>query len=142
MTFRQHTFLYYETLIYCSTMLVLCLALIPVIGTGFALLVALPFAAVLIVNPRLYDSWIIMDESGITCRKGDKTIWSHEWHNIATLKRSNRFRFPSVEVILYDAKGQQAPFALPDHYFQLSKKAKQAIEQYYKGRTPDNKEGA
>lgn len=101
-------------------------------GTGFALLVALPFAVVLIVNPRLYDSWIILNESGIACRKGGKEVWSHEWHNIATLKRSNRFRLPSVEVILYDAKGEQAPFALPDHYFRLSKKAKQAMEQYYK----------
>lgn len=123
-------------------MLVLCLALNPVIGTGFALLVALPFAVVLIVNPRLHDSWIILNESGIACRKVGKEVWSHEWHNIATLKRSNRFRLPSVEVILYDVKGEQAPFALPDHYFQLSKKAKQAMEQYYKGRTPAHKEGA
>ncbi len=131
MVFRKNLLLYYEINIYSTAVLILCIGLISVIGVAVFLLCAMPFIALLLVSSKLYDEFIVINEMGLSCYKSKELLWAYEWQEIAALKRSNRFRLPSVEVIRYDANGKIAPFAMPDEYFQLSSAAKKAIKQYY-----------
>ena len=131
MTFRKNLFLYYEMNIYSAVLLMACLFLIPVIGMIVSLLCTLPFMMLLLLSAKLCDEFIAIDEMGISCYKSKELLWTYAWKEIAELKRSSRFRLPSVEIIRYDANGKKEPFAMSNEYFQLSSAAKKAIKQYY-----------
>lgn len=94
-------------------------------------LCAVPLLIVALVSPKLDREYITIDEWGITCKEGDQLRWSFDWAYIADLRRSSRFRLPSIEVIPYDASGQPEPFASDRHYFQLGRAAKKALSMYY-----------
>lgn len=72
-------------------------------------LCAVPPLIVALVSPKLDREYITIYEWGISCKEGDRLRWSFDWAHIAELRRSSRFRLPSVEVIPYDASGQPEP---------------------------------
>lgn len=133
MTFRKDAILYYELELFCIVMALSCLGLMRFLGMGFALLSAVPFVILTLVNPRLHNEYITINEAGIMCRRSGAQLWAYEWDSIAKLKRSSRFRLPSVEVIPYCKSGEMEPFSLPGHYFQLGRAARKALKQYYTG---------
>lgn len=133
MTFRKDTFIYYELEILSIVMLLACLGLIPVLGIGFPLLNAVLFVILLLVNPRLQNEYITINEAGIICQKSGTQLWAYEWDQIAELRKSSRYRMPSVDVITYCKSGKPEPFSLPNHYFQLGRTARKALKQYYTG---------
>lgn len=94
-------------------------------------LCAAPLLVVALVSPKLDREYITIDEWGIACKEGDQLRRSFDWAHIAELRRSSRFRLPSIEVISYDASGQPEPFASARHYFQLRRAAKKALSMYY-----------
>ena len=113
-------------------MLLCCFGMIPFLGSGLALLCAFPFAILIPVSPRLYNEFITINEAGISCEKAGTKLWTYTWDRVAELKKSFRFRTPSIEVITYCKSGAPEPFALPNHYFQLGRAARKALKQYYK----------
>ena len=102
-----------------------------VINFPILCLCAVPPLIVALVSPKLDREYITIDEWGISCKEGDRLRWSFDWAHIAELRRSSRFRLPSVEVIPYDASGQPEPFASDRLYFQLGRSAKKALSMYY-----------
>ena len=131
MIFRKDALLFYQTEMVCIVVMILCLGLIPTLGVGLTLLYACPFLVLMLANPQIYKEFITINESGISCHKSGKQLWSYEWNGIAELRNSSRFRMPSIEVIAYKKCGEGEAFAVPNHYFQLGRKAKKAIKQYY-----------
>lgn len=131
MTFRKDSFLFYEIQISSIIMAILCLPFISILGAGLALLYAFPFVVLMLVNPKLRNEFITIDEIGISCQKSGMQLWAYEWDRIARLKRGSRFLMPSIEVITYNKCGEPEQFALPNHYFQLGRTARKAIGQYY-----------
>ncbi len=132
MTFRKDSLLFYQSKIIYIVMAILCLILIPGIGLWIPILFALCFIILILVNPKLHDEFITINETGISCQRSGKQLWTYEWERIAELRRSSRFRMPSIEVITYNKRGEAERFALPNQYFQLGKVAKEAIKRYYK----------
>ena len=132
MTFRKNSLLFVEGQILYTLMVVSCLATIPVLGFWFSLILATPFAALVLINPKLQNEFITIDEDGIRCCQGVNTIWSYGWDNIAELRKTSRYLLPSIDVIVFDRFGKPEPFALNGQYFQIGKVARKAIDQYYK----------
>ncbi len=112
-------------------MIILCLSCSYASGIWEAFLFALPFAILIIVNPKIHNEFIVINETGITCKKSEKQLWKYEWEDISELKSSSRFLLPSVEIISYNKHGASEQFAKPGHYFQSGKTAKAAIKLYY-----------
>ena len=137
MTFRKNATNFYQSeFIYIFTVLLsLVLIFIPAFNEIQIIFFvsACLFALLAVINPKLYNEFITIDETGISCRRADKILWSYHWDEIAQLKKGQRFLHPSVEVIVFDKQGNKEPFAGADKYFQLSKSAKTAIKKYYKG---------
>lgn len=132
MIFRKDSLLFYQSEIFCIAMTILCLALIPILGEEISILFMLPFIILILVNPKLHNEFITINETGISCQKSGKQLWAHEWGCIAELKRSSRFLMPSIEIITYNKRGESERFAKPNQYFQLGRIAREAIKRYYK----------
>lgn len=131
-TFRKNEILYHHVRLTCLIMVLCSLGTIPLPGSGFTLLCAIPFVIILLVNPKLENEFITIDETGIRCEKSGTQLWAYEWDRIAALKKGIELRARSVEVITYCKSGEPEPYSLPGHYFQLSRSAKKALKQYYK----------
>ena len=126
MTFRKDYLLLKQERICFICMIVMCLFFIPTYGIEISLVLELTFTILLLATPKLHNEHITIDEMGITCHTPKSQIWSYKWEDIAELKRSSRFRLPSMEVIPKNSR-LHAP---SNHYFQLSKKAKDALKKY------------
>lgn len=131
MTFPKHSFLYHEIKYFPVAMILVCLALMPLMGTALSIFCIILCLIDLWLNTKMEHAFITIDETGIRCHQSGKEIWAHGWSDIAVLRKSSRLRRPSIEVITYDKYGKPEPFALPGHYFQLCKAAKGALRQYY-----------
>lgn len=121
MSFRKNSILFYENVILLAALSLLMIAVGLVKNFPILCLCAVPLLIVALVSPKLDREYITIDEWGITCKEGDQLRWSFDWAYIADLRRSSRFRLPSIEVIPYDASGQPEPFASDRHYFQLGR---------------------
>lgn len=130
--FRKNALLFYHSEIIYVVMVLLCLTLIPIYGIVLSLLFAFPFVILILVNPKLHNEFIVIQEKGISCQKAGKQLWEYSWENIAELRKSTRFRMPSLEIIAYNKYGEKEQFALPNHYFQLGKAARCSIKKYFK----------
>lgn len=132
MIFRKHSLLFYQSEIFYIIMAIISLVSFPMIGLGLSLLCGVPFAVLILINPKLHNEFITINEHGISCQKSGIPLWEYEWNGIAELKRSSRFRMPAIEVIAHNKCEGPKPFAMPDHYFQLGRAARRAVERYYK----------
>ena len=132
MTFRKNALLFYERTVSCAFIVLLSLALIPFSGIGTSLLCSFPFVVLVLVTPLLEKEYITINEDGIECHKSGTLLWAFKWNEIAELRKSSRFLLPSIEVITYSKLGEPEPFGTYDHYFQLGKEARKAVNQYYK----------
>ena len=132
MTFRKNALLLIDCRITCAVFIVLSLITTLLTGLEIALM-CLPFVVLLELMSRgVCNEYITINEDGIMCRKKGELLWCYKWDNIAMLKKSNRFRQPSIEIITND-KMQNTKIRSPkEPYFQLSKQAKNAIQQFYK----------
>lgn len=132
MIFRKDSLLFYQCELFCVVLTILCLTLIPILGLEVSLLFIIPFIVLILVTPKLYNEFIIMDEIGISCHKSGKQLWKYEWNDVAELRSGSRFLLPSIEVIIYSKNKEPECFALPNQYFQLGRIAKDALNRYYK----------
>jgi len=130
MIFRKDSLLFYQSEIIYIIISVLCLTIIPILGLGLSLMYMFPFVVLILINPKLYNEYITMNATGISCQKSGKQLWAYEWDSIVELKRSSRYLLPSVEIIVYDKNGKPEQFARTNHYFQLGRTAKEAIKRY------------
>ncbi len=132
MKFRKNSLLFYQSEFLYIFMAVLCLAVIPIFKSFMFLGGTFLFALLAVINTKLYNEFIVINEIGISCQRSGDQLWSYEWDMVADLKRSTRFLLPSIEVIVYDKSGTPKCFAENDHYFHLGKTAKNAVNKYYK----------
>ena len=132
MMFRKDSLLFYQSEIFYIVMVIVCMTLIPILGIVISLLYMCPFIVLILVNPKLHNEFITIDENGISCKKSGKHLWVYEWDSIAELKACSRFLMPSIAVIVYNKHGESERFALPNQYFQLGRMAREAIMRYYK----------
>lgn len=128
MIFRKDALLFYQNQIICITMSI-CLIFMLTFGLEWFLLIEIPFVILILLFPKIYNEYIIIDEYGISCHKSGMPLWEFNWMEIAELKKSSRYRSPSVEIIKYDKFGTPEQFSY-EYYFQMSKMARKALKQY------------
>lgn len=132
MTFRKNAILYYEVEIFSSVMALFSLGLIPILGMWLSFLCALPFVILIFATSKICNEFITINDVGITCERTGIQLWFYDWENITELKKSVRFRSPSIEVIPCYCSGNPDYTNSLDHYFQLGRMAKKALKHYGK----------
>lgn len=132
MRFRKDSLLFYESETAYIVISIFGLILIPMLGFGYFLVATSFFILLIFVNPKLYQEYITIDETGISCHKAGAPLWLYEWDSIAELRRSCRYLWPSIEIITHQQLTEPTLIGGCGHYFQLCKAAKEAIEKYYK----------
>lgn len=130
MTFRKNALLFYQTELCYGMFAIGSLALIPALGLAFSLTHTVLFIVLVLVNPKLHNEFITINETGISCKKIDREIWAYSWDSVSELRKSARFLLPSMDIIVYNHLGTPEQYARPNHYFQLGKAAKLAINRY------------
>lgn len=131
MMFRKNSLLFFQSEIFYIVMTVLSLVLTLSLGVGVSFVYGIPFAVLALANPKLHNEIITIDERGILCQKDKIQIWAYEWECIAEFKQSSRFLFPAIEVVTNDTCEKKSQIPAANHYFQLCKTARKAIEKYY-----------
>lgn len=133
MTFRKNCLLFYEIQITFIILLLLALFLIPAIGLKHTLLIEVFFLLLILLNFKVHNEYITINEIGIVCFRNKKVIWEYKWDSIVELRRSSRYLLPSIEIIISDSTKRINQFESLGYYFELNRKAKKAIKKYYKG---------
>ncbi|MBQ4573049.1 MAG: hypothetical protein IJA80_07210 [Clostridia bacterium] len=133
MTFRKNCLLFYEVQITFIILLLLALFLIPAIGLKYTLLIEVFFLLLILLNFKVHNEYITINETGIVCFRNKKVIWEYKWDSIVELRRSSRYLLPSIEIIISDSTKRINQFESLGYYFELNRKAKKAIKEYYKG---------
>lgn len=154
MTFRKDSLLFREHQIGFFAFAILCLVCIPILKIfnisedtlaevilslcfflGFLL-----FGVLAMISSKQHNEFVTVNESGISCHKAGKLLWQYEWNEILALKRSQRYKLPSIEIVVQspciglDSCREIENARCSGDYFQLSRAAKEAIERYYKSR--------
>ena len=132
MRFRRRGILFLEGQIVFSVCVILSIILM--IFEGKYLFPLLILSVFLLAVFELYfvfdEEYIVMNENGIACLKREKLCWAYQWSEIAELKIGNRFRNPSVDIVLND---DCCKFNYENEiYFQFGPAAKRAVKNYCK----------
>ena len=134
MTFRKNGILFVIHFCTYCVIAIICIILTPIDQVGLMSFLSLPFIILAVLNPIIHNEYVTVDNKGIRCTKKGNVMWEYAWDEIIKLKRSSRYRLPSVEIVIDDHANEIAPFDHSVHYFQLGKTARKAIAQYYKSR--------
>lgn len=74
---------------------------------------------------------IIMNDTGISCKKCDKQLWNYKWSEVEELKHTKAYGAKALCVVSKDGTAQfKEQMGLNDTYFQLGKSAKKALARY------------
>lgn len=132
MTFRKDSIMFIEHLGAFCAMVTICITLLPIDQLGVMPFFALCFAILAALTPVIHNELVTVNDEGIRCTQKGKVIWEYAWADIIKLKRSSRYRMPSVEIVIDDHANEVVPFEFSEHYFQLGRTARKAITLYYK----------
>ena len=128
MKFRQHGILLAECEIYTFLMTVLCIILTESVEwCGLLLVLQL---VLMVMYQFLFNEFVLITENGICCCKRKDMVWSFTWDEIEELRPSKRFRQNAIEIILFNKVENK--YLGHEYYFQMSAKAKIAVEKYSK----------
>lgn len=94
------------------------------------LFISLLFVALAVFNIKLFPEIITIDKKGVACRTSEEINWEYTWEDIAELQKYTRYRSPSIEIVVYVSR-EPEKLQLSGNYFQLSRKAKKALNTYY-----------
>lgn len=135
MRFRKNGILFWEVQI----LILICLS-----GSFVLMVYDIIFVSILLIPSVIQLGafimlWIFMgeyitiSEDGISCYNRKRFLWEYKWSEIARLQISNRFRNPSVEVVLKPHLCRNnSQLELTHAYFQLGPTAKKALKLYCK----------
>lgn len=132
MTFRKNSIMFVEHLSVLCIMAVISFVLLLMSHEWIMALFVLCFVAFAALMPVIHNEFVTVDSEGIRCAKKDKVIWVYTWNDILKLKRSSRYKMPSVEIVIDDHADEIVPYDHSIHYFQLGKTARKAMARYYK----------
>ena len=136
MTFRQNEIFLKELVFWTLLMAVLTIITLGVLGTiVWPMLICSIFCGAGCIHSRRTEPTITMDEQGVRCTERDKLLWDLSWSQIAEVRKTTRYRSRAVQLIptvepKQDLHTPQSQLFLG---FQLSRKAKKALDTYCPG---------
>ena len=136
MTFRQNE-IFLKELVFCTLLMaVLTIITLGVLGTiVWPMLICSVFCGAGCILTWRTEPTITMDEQGVRCTERDKLRWDLTWSQIAEVRKTTRYRSRAVQLIptvepKQDLHTPQSQLFLG---FQLSRKAKKALDTYCPG---------
>ena len=136
MTFRQNE-IFLKELVFCSLLMtVLTIITVGVLGTlVWPMLICSVFCGAGCIHSRRTEPTIAMDDQGVRCTERDKLLWDLRWSQITEVRKTTRYRSRAVQLIptvepKQDLHTPQSQLFLG---FQLSRKAKKALDTYCPG---------
>lgn len=133
MRFRMLSLVHRMNLIGCMLLAITNLCLVPVVPLYYVILQEVLAAALLVWTVFSDDPYITIDEWGIICKTRKTMLWGFQWPEIEELRRSRRFRQPSLEIVLKEQTVmKENRKSVSGKFFQLGKTAKRALKQYCK----------
>ena len=124
----------------CLIIMILSLFFIPDgYYVAFGMIIALAILLLCLFAMFKFDfkEYILINEKGISCYTEKETIWTCEWSAISRLKEFGHLGSPAVSIWVYGKSGkteEHIDYYTEEHigYFELSKKAKEALALYGK----------
>ena len=124
----------------CLIIMILSLFFIPDgYYVAFGMIIALAILLLCLFAMFKFDfkEYILINEKGISCYTEKETIWTCEWSAISRLKKFTHIGSPAVSIWVYGKDGkteEHIDYYTEEHigYFELSKKAKEALALYGK----------
>ena len=136
MTFRQNE-IFLKELVFCTLLMaVLNVITLGVLGTiVWPMLICSVFCGAGCIHSWRTEPSITMDDQGVRCTERDKLLWDLSWSQIAEVRKTTRYRSRAVQLIptvepKQDLHTPQSQLFLG---FQLSRKAKKALDTYCPG---------
>lgn len=136
MTFRQNE-IFLKEFVFCSLLMaVLTIITVSVLGTiVWPMLICCVICGTGCILTWRTEPTITMDNQGVRCTERDKLLWDLSWSQIAEVRKTTRYRSRSVQLIptvepKQDLHTPQNQLFLG---FQLSRKAKKALDTYCPG---------
>ena len=136
MTFRQNE-IFLKQYVF-STLLMTVLTVITIMFTEtmlWPMLIGCTACGLSCILTRRTEPTVTMDEQGVRCTEGDKLLWDLSWSQIAEVRKTTRYRSRAVQLIPTVEPKQclQPPQNQLFLGFQLSRKAKKALDTYCPG---------
>ena len=136
MTFRQNE-IFLKVFIFCTLLMaVLTIITVGVLGTiVWPMLICSVICGAGCILTWRTEPTVTMDEQGVRCTEGDKLLWDLSWSQIAEVRKTTRYRSRAVQLIptVEPKQGLQPPQNQLFLGFQLSRKAKKALDTYCPG---------
>ena len=136
MTFRQNE-IFLKELVFCTLLMaVLTIITVGVLGTlVWPMLICCVICGAGCIHSWRTEPTITMDEQGVRCTERDKLLWDLSWSQIAEVRKTTRYRSRAVQLIptVEPEQGLQPPQNQLFLGFQLSRKAKKALDTYCPG---------
>ena len=136
MTFRQNE-IFLKELVFCTLLMaVLNVITLGVLGTiVWPMLICSIFCGAGCIHSWRTEPSITMDDQGVRCTERDKLLWDLRWSQITEVRKTTRYRSRAVQLIptvepKQDLHTPQSQLFLG---FQLSRKAKKALDTYCPG---------
>lgn len=136
MTFRQNE-IFLKELVFCTLLMaVLTISTVGVLGTiVWPMLICSIFCGAGCIHSWRTEPSITMDDQGVRCTERDKLLWDLRWSQITEVRKTTRYRSRAVQLIptvepKQDLHTPQSQLFLG---FQLSRKAKKALDTYCPG---------
>lgn len=136
MTFRQNE-IFLKELVFCTLLMaVLNVITLGVLGTiVWPMLICSVFCGAGCIHSWRTEPSITMDDQGVRCTERDKLLWDLRWSQITEVRKTTRYRSRAVQLIptvepKQDLHTPQSQLFLG---FQLSRKAKKALDTYCPG---------
>ncbi len=136
MTFRQNE-IFLKELVFCTLLMaVLNVITLGVLGTiVWPMLICSVFCGAGCIHSWRTEPSITMDDQGVRCTERDKLLWDLRWSQITEVRKTTRYRSRAVQLIptvepKQDLHTPQNQLFLG---FQLSRKAKKALDTYCPG---------
>ena len=136
MTFRQNE-IFLKELVFCTLLMaVLNVITLGVLGTiVWPMLICSVFCGAGCIHSWRTEPSITLDDQGVRCTEWDKLLWDLRWSQITEVRKTTRYRSRAVQLIptVEPKQDLQPPQNQLFLGFQLSRKAKKALDTYCPG---------
>lgn len=136
MTFRQNE-IFLKELVFCTLLMaVLNVITLGVLGTiVWPMLICSVFCGAGCIHSWRTEPSITMDDQGVRCTERDKLLWDLRWSQITEVRKTTRYRSRAVQLIptIEPKQDLHTPQSQLFLGFQLSRKAKKALDTYCPG---------
>lgn len=132
MTFRKDSISFYTEFCFDCILALLTAVLAPTDPIGVFPYLSILFLIFAVLEFKIRGEFVTINDAGICCNRNGKPVWKYRWDEIIKLKRCSCNRLPCMAIVIDSNSNEVVPYDYSLHYFELGRKARKAVTQYYK----------